>query len=206
MRVIAGTAKGRPLHAPHGAAVRPTSDKIKGAIFSMLESLLVSRLPRNEQGYSQEEVWAGVRVLDLYAGTGALSIEALSRGAAWADLVEANGSACKTIKRNLAETGLAERARLRPTTVQSVISSDSLVSEEAGYDIIALDPPYADPTVGVVVRTLGEGWLPRANALVVVEHSRRVELADEYGSLVRIRQRTHGDTSVSVYRKQEAAA
>ena len=113
MRVIAGSAKGRPLHAPRGKAVRPTSDKVKGAIFSMLEALLLARLPESAHGYAQEELWAGVRMLDLYAGSGALAIEALSRGAAWADLVETSHAACQVIRRNLAETGLAERARLQ---------------------------------------------------------------------------------------------
>jgi len=144
-------------------------------------------------------------VLDLYAGSGALAIEALSRGAAQADLVEASPAACRVIRRNLAETGLADRARLYCLTVQSALAGDSVLRKGSGYDIITLDPPYADPTITDVVRTLAGSGMLRAHALVVVEHSRRVPLAEEYGSLARIRDRTHGDTTVTVYENQEAS-
>lgn len=203
MRVIAGVAKGRPLHAPRGMSVRPTSDKVKGAIFSMLESLLLARLPESEQGYSLEEIWAGVRMLDLYAGTGALAIEALSRGAAAADLVEASPVACRVIRRNLSETGLAERARLFCLTVEAALGPDSPLRGSGGYAIIALDPPYADPSVGEIVRLLSSAGLVLPGGLVVVEHSRRVPLGEHYGTLALVRERTHGDTTVSLYRNQE---
>ncbi len=206
MRVIAGVAKGRPLHAPRGTAVRPTSDKVKGAIFSMLESLLLARLPESDEGYALEEIWAGVRMLDLYAGTGALAIEALSRGAAGADLVEASPAACRVIRRNLAETGLAARARLYCISVQAALGQDSPLRGGNGYGIIALDPPYADSTVGDIVRLLSGCGMLQPAALVVVEHSRRVPLAQQYGTLALVRERTHGETTVSLYRNQEATS
>jgi 16S rRNA (guanine966-N2)-methyltransferase len=171
----------------------------------MLESMLMARLPESEEGYAQDEVWEGIRVLDLYAGSGALAIEALSRGAAWADLVDNAPAACKVIRRNLDETGLGARTRLYCASVLGVLGADSVLPGKEGYDIIALDPPYADPSIEQVVRSVGDSGLLRAEGLVVVEHSRRLGLAAEYGSLVRVRERTHGDTSVSVYRNQEAS-
>ena len=206
MRVIAGEAKGRPLHAPRSSAVRPTSDKIKGALFSMLESLLYSRRSAGEAELGPSDVWDGLRWLDLYAGTGALAIEALSRGAAWADLVEGNPAACRVIRRNLAETGLAARAHLFCQTVQAALASDSVLLSRGGYDIIALDPPYDDPSVGSVLPLLSDSPLWRKGGLLAVEHSRRLPLAPEYGRLVLARDRTHGDTVLSVYVKQEATA
>lgn len=204
MRVIAGAAKGRALYAPRGMGTRPTADKIKGVIFSMVESVLMADLPDSEGGYTLADLWAGKRVLDLYAGSGALAIEALSRGAAWADLVESARQACHAIRRNLEATGLAGLAHLYCAPVQAMLGADSPLRSKGGYDIIALDPPYADPSIEQVVRQLGAGGLLGANALVIVEHSRRLALADEYPSLARIRQRTHGDTSVSIYRNVEA--
>ncbi|MHB1415546.1 MAG: RsmD family RNA methyltransferase [Chloroflexota bacterium] len=203
MRVIAGSAKGRPLHAPRGQAVRPTSDKIKGSIYSMLESMLVARLPESEEGYAQAQIWEDKRVLDLYAGTGALAIEALSRGAAFASLVEASQAACRIIRRNLKETGLEAKAHLHCVTVQSALREDSVLRTEGSYDIITLDPPYADPALAGVVEAVAASALVHQNTLVVVEHSRRVALEDEYEGLARIRERTHGDTTVSIYVNQE---
>jgi 16S rRNA (guanine966-N2)-methyltransferase len=202
VRVIAGAAKGRPLHAPRGMAVRPTSDKIKGALFSMLESLLVARHADGEQT-EPAEVWQGLSWLDLYAGSGALAIEALSRGAARADLVEANHSVCQVIKRNLIETGTKSAANVYCQTVRAALARESAIFGAGGYDIIALDPPYADPNLLAVLQTVAESGLLRAGGLLAVEHSRRVELPQGLGGLTRLRDRGHGDTVISIYAAQE---
>jgi 16S rRNA (guanine966-N2)-methyltransferase len=121
MRVIAGTAGGRRLVAPKGRDVRPTSDRVKEALFSSLAPRL-----------------SGARVLDLYAGSGALAIEALSRGAASAVLVERNRAALAAIERNLAATGF--------TAVARVVDSDlprALDQLARPFDVVFLDPPYA---------------------------------------------------------------
>lgn len=206
MRVIAGSAKGRPLRAPRGTQVRPTSDKVKGAIFSMLESILMARRASTDEEATQEDLWRGLRFLDLYAGSGALAIEALSRGADSADLVEANPAVCRLIRRNLEETGLASRATVHCLSVERALGPDSRLRGRGGYDIIALDPPYADPTIDAIARQTADSGLARGGGLVVVEHSRRVNLADRYGSLTSVRRRTHGDTSVTVYAMQEASS
>jgi len=180
VRVIAGEAKGHHLKAPRGLATRPTADKIRGAIFAMVESLLDLE---------------GARVLDLYAGSGALGIEALSRGAAWADLVEASAGCCRLIAENLAHTKLAELARVHCRPVEQ-----ALWTFPGKYDLILLDPPYADPGLPGLLERLAGSALLQPGALVVAEHSKRTPLAASYGRLVRLKERRHGDTVVSIYR------
>src|SRR2546428_13045502 len=105
MRVIAGSARGRPLRAPRKAPTRPTSDRVKEALFSMIESLLAWGRPEVEIGSA--ELWRGLRVADVYAGSGALGIEALSRGAAGAVFLEASVDAVAAIRENPRPTGTA---------------------------------------------------------------------------------------------------
>lgn len=179
MRVIAGEAKGFPLRAPKGTDTRPTSDKVRGAIFSMLGSLGVE---------------APDRVLDLYAGTGALAIEAISRGAAQADLVEQGAAACTVIRENLLRTRLGGRARVLQMPVER-----ALARLEGPYDLIFLDPPYAATGVPAVMGALAERGLVDANAVVVYEHSKRTTPPDTIGPLALYQTRCHGDTCVSIY-------
>ena len=202
MRVIAGSAKGRPLIVPKGQAVRPTSDKVKGAIFSMLESLLVSLVP-DEEELSPFEVWPGLVMLDLYSGTGALAIEALSRGAEWVDMVEGNAEACRVIRSNVAATGFQNRSRLLCMPVQNALAGDSRHLRPDGYDIIALDPPYADTATEQVMLRLATSAATRPGSVVVLEHSRRVSFAEAYGGLIRVKEKRHGDTVVALYLNEE---
>ncbi len=181
MRVIAGAAKGHPLRAPKGQDTRPTSDKVRGAIFSMLASMGVE---------------APARVLDLYAGTGALAIEALSRGAEHADLVEVSPGACAAIRDNLQRTRLAERARVLPARVER-----ALERLEGPYDLVFLDPPYAAGVPGVLAELAARG-LVDANAVVVYEHSRRTTPPATIGSLRLYQTRCHGDTCVTIYDRE----
>lgn len=189
MRVIAGSARGRPLAAPTSGLTRPTADMIKGAIFSMVESAFV-RL-------GGEADWSDVATLDLYAGSGALGIEALSRGSPRADLVERHKGACAAIALNLKRTDLAARARVHCLTVVAALGRPGLLA--GSYRLVLLDPPYDEPTVAEVPGWLVAGGLLAEEALVVVEHSRRVELPEEYGRLRRLRRRVHGDTAISLY-------
>ncbi len=196
MRVIAGEARGRPLRAPKTEATRPTSDKVKGAIFSMIESLLV-RTGDAAAVETGEGVWAGKVVLDLYAGSGALGIEALSRGAARCDFVEQERAAIAAIAANLAATGLSTRGRVWPMPVQSFLRAER--PAEISYDIILADPPYADPDLAEVVATLSRSPFIAPRTVVVVEHSRRVLLPERCGDLLRVRERRHGDTVASIW-------
>lgn len=158
MRVVAGAARGRRLAAPPGAVTRPTPDRVREAVFNSLNSL---------------GVLSGCRVLDLYAGTGAMGIEALSRGAAHAVFVERHPEALAALRANLAATGLADRAAVVAADVDDYLQtpdrllaagrSDPLVPGD--FDLAVVDPPYDF-----------DGWadlLPRLPAAVVVIESNR---------------------------------
>lgn len=171
----------------------------------MLETLLAGERPGGvelAQGAEpgSPELWGGMTVLDLYAGTGALGIEALSRGAEWCDLVEANAAARRVIQRNLEATDLVSHARIIGTTVEKVIHGAVDHSLRLPYDLVVMDPPYADPRVGDIVAGLATGRLLVPGALVAVEHSRRASLAEQYDGLTLARERRHGDTVVSIFR------
>lgn len=178
MRVIAGTARRMPLRAPRGLDTRPTSDKVRGAIFSMLAA----------RGAVID------RVLDLYAGTGALAIEALSRGSDSADLVERAPAACAAIRANLERTRLAPRARVLQGEVERLLPS--LVGR---YDLVFIDPPYADQRVEAVLAVLAARALLDQESTVVYEHSRRTEPPPAAGPLSLAVSRRHGDTVISLY-------
>ena len=184
MRVIAGTARGLPLRAPKSEATRPTSDKARGAIFSMLAAM---------------DATFG-RVLDLYAGTGALAIEALSRGADEAVLIERNPGACAVIRDNLARTGFARVA----TVVQGEVER-ALARQDGVFDMVFLDPPYADERAPVVLEALATASLIGRESVVVYEHSRRTPPPPVCGPLALRVTRRHGDTCITIYAEGGAA-
>ncbi|MEW6033916.1 MAG: 16S rRNA (guanine(966)-N(2))-methyltransferase RsmD [Chloroflexota bacterium] len=181
MRIIAGVAKGRTLKVPHSAATRPATDLVRSATFSILES--------------QQADWS--RVLDLYAGSGALGLEALSRGAEWADFVEHSPRCCSIIKQNLEELGFSQRAHVYCIGVPKALS---LLQDR--YGIVFLDAPYADTTVPAVLEQLAGSTLVDENSTVVVLHSARRTLAPCYGRLSRVKERRHGDTGISIYQQE----
>ncbi|MFB7453663.1 16S rRNA (guanine(966)-N(2))-methyltransferase RsmD [Streptomyces sp. NPDC056194] len=155
-RVIAGSAGGRRLAVPPGNGTRPTSDRAREGLFSTWESF---------QGL------AGARVADLYAGSGAVGLEALSRGAAHALLIEADPRAAKTIRDNVRSIGLPG-AELRTGRAEQIVTGPAPVDS---YDLVFLDPPYAvsDDDLREILLTLrAGGWLSE-DALVTVERSTR---------------------------------
>jgi 16S rRNA (guanine966-N2)-methyltransferase len=205
MRVIAGVARGRPLQAPARGPMRPTGDKVKGAIFSMLEAEALRRgfdvEPDDEEHdgrFASAVTWP--RVLELYAGSGALAIEALSRGARHADLVDSNADARRAIAANLERTGLADRATIHGLTSQAAASTF-----RGPYDLILLDPPYDAEGVRQVLERLVSGGLLERSGVVVWEHSRSTEPPQWIGApgvdggLQLLRTRQHGAASVSLY-------
>ena len=188
MRVIAGSARGRRLKAPPGRVTRPTSDRVREALFSSL---------RDE---TPEAV-----VLDLYAGTGAVGIEALSRGATHAVFVENDPSALAVIKDNLATAGVADRA----TVVRSDAAAFAARPRRAAagpFTLVYCDPPYAEP-LEAVLRVLG-GLQPHlaAGFTVVIERERRDPALDHLeNSLLAVdRQRSYGDTVLVYLRAKDA--
>lgn len=198
MRVIAGIAKGRPLQSIDSRQVRPTSDKVKGVIFSMLEAEAFKR-GIAEPGYlvDVEEGEGGSpwkRVLDLYAGSGALGIEALSRGADSTDFVETDAKARHAIGENLRRAGFQDRGRVHGMRVESAIST--FVQP---YDLILLDPPYNEPALQAVFEQLCGSALVGGSTFVALEHGRERQVPPGCGGLFLLKTRFHGGTGVSLY-------
>ena len=138
---------------------------------------------------------APARVLDLYSGTGALGIEALSRGAEHCDFVEMDTKACAVIRDNLARTGIADEAKVYPLSVAKALG------RLAGpYDLVVADPPYEYDRAEAELRALVEAGLLTAGGSVVVEHSKRHPWPDELAGRTQLLSRRHGDTSITIYR------
>ncbi|MFI5395719.1 MAG: pantetheine-phosphate adenylyltransferase [Candidatus Binatia bacterium] len=186
MRVIAGTAKGRRLRVGRGMALRPTADKVKGALFNILESRFTLE---------------SAQVLDLFAGTGALGIEALSRGAAAVTFVEQSSASLQVLRENVRLCGFEDRSRVLPITVGRALAQ--LGRERAGFDGILLDPPYGQ---GLPERTLSqvvEHGLLRPGAWLVAEHPVTEPLPPTCGSLRLTQSRRYGKTGLALYVAEE---
>ena len=181
VRIIAGTAKGRPVKMPQGTVTRPATDLVRSAVFSMLESMGPD--------------WS--RALDLFAGSGAVGLEALSRGAGRVDFVDQDRRCCATIKENAATMGFASRVRIYCSKVSKALSL-----LEGKYGIVFLDPPYADDSLASTLTQLEESTLVERDSIIVAMHSARRSLADSYGRLNRLKERRHGDTIISLYTEE----
>lgn len=186
MRVIAGSARGHRLAAPPGRAVRPTADRVREALFSSLAAMV-----------------PGARVLDLFTGTGALAIEALSRGAAHATLIERDPRTAAVAERNLVRTGLDDRGVL--------VRKDAaeFVQDPRGgpFDLILLDPPYEYPLADIyrLINGLQQAGGCRPDVTVVVERDRRdPDLDAQPPQPLRVhRRRSYGDTVLLYLRSKE---
>jgi 16S rRNA (guanine(966)-N(2))-methyltransferase RsmD len=185
MRIIAGEARGRRLRPVRGLEVRPTSDRVRESLFSILES----RLPGD--GLS------GSRVLDLFAGTGALGIEALSRGAREATFVESDPEAARTVRENLAHCRLQHRGRVLVQPVEEYVAAPG--RGESAYDLVFADPPYTCGREAPWLEALVPPLLSAA-AVVVVEHAGRTVMPETAGRLARFDQRRYGQTALTFYR------
>ena len=184
MRIIGGRVGGRTLKAPKGASTRPTSDKVRQAVFNILCA----------------RVDPPARALDLYAGSGALGLEALSRGAGAALFVDADGDACDLIAANAEALGLHAEVKCMPVVRW-------LVKEAGGaFGWIFLDPPYGSHETGELEKALGligEKGLLDAGGIVVAEHEWRHAPEDRYGPLALFDRRRYGQTAVSLYRRED---
>jgi len=181
MRVITGTAKGHHLKFPKGTRTRPATDLVRGAIFSMLENIA--------------EDWS--QVLDLFSGSGALGIEALSRGAGWVDFVESEPKCCAIIRENLEKTKLSGQARVYCLSVRKALT---ILDKE--YDIILMDPPYADRTIGDFITQLAGSRLVGNSTTIMITHSPHLTLETRYASISQVKEHRHGDSCISIYRKE----
>lgn len=190
MRIITGTARGAKLRAPKGLDTRPTSDRIKGAIFSILSDKVIGR-----------------RVLDLYAGTGSLGLEALSRGASSAVLVDKATAAI--LKANAEHTHLSEQAAIRSGDVQAELARlTRMVRPDSRFSLVFADPPYHGGLAERTLQSLDEaaGELLAPEAIVVIEHGGDVELpATRNLSCVLTRRYGH-TTQLSFYQRADYLA
>jgi len=176
MRVIGGSLKGRRLKPPTWDGLRPTSDKLRETLFNILAPRIV-----------------GARVLDGYAGTGAIGIEAISRGASLVTFVESDRRAQALIAGNLAHCGISDGYAIIRATVSRALAELGAQS----LDIILLDPPYDDNQVDSVISAAAAVLAP--GGVLVLEHARRRERAAVAGPLVRVRQVDSGDSTLSFY-------
>ena len=196
MRVISGIARGRTLRA--ASQSRPTADLIKGAIFSMLEALAYKRgfEPDEEGNLAAALAWP--RVLDLFAGSGALGIEALSRGAQSADFVEQERDAARIIQANLRSTDLDERARVHQAPVEVALRKIT-----GQVDLVFMDPPYEDiHALARAVELLAESTLLEPASVAVLEQSATADPPEEVGVLKLANTRRHGRTRITLYTAQ----
>ena len=179
MRVVAGSAKGHRLKGTISRGARPTTERVRAAIFNILAP----------------EQYEGQRVLDLYAGSGSLGIEALSRGADWADFVERNQHQCEVIRGNLETTGFRYAARIHCNAVK-----EALPRLTGPYGLVLLDPPYRLTGAGEVLDAIaGQNDLMESGSMVVIGHSKRLSLGVKYGPLELVSQRRYGDNAVDFY-------
>ncbi len=179
MRVIAGTARGITLKTPEGMQTRPTADRVKEALFSIIHFDI-----------------PGAKVLDLFGGTGQLGIEALSRGADSAVFVDAREDACKIIRENLKRTKLETQGR--------VVRSDYLEylrRSKEKFNIILLDPPYAEVFLENALNCIAEIDILQSGGIIVTERPLGKELLCEFEGLTRSKDYKYGNTLLTLYRK-----
>ena len=166
---------------PKGTTTRPATDLVRGAIFSILETIASD--------------WT--QVLDLFSGSGALGIEALSRGAGWVDFVEQKPRCCGIIKQNLEKTRLDAQAHIYCCNV-----AKALTFLDKEYDIILMDPTYSNSSINTVITQLATSKLVGVNSIVVVTHSPHLPLKSTYATLNLIKEHRHGDSCIALYRKE----
>jgi len=183
MRVIAGTLGGRRLVAPGRGGLRATQDRVRETLFNIIA----------------EDV-AGSRVADLFAGTGSLGIEALSRGAAQAVFVEKSRTALDILERNLRLLELRERGRVYRGTVASFLAG----SHDEPYDLVLADPPYETPDADATIAAVAGGGVLRAGGLLVVERRRSEPIAGAPAGMTLLTGRAAGDTRLDFYRRGDS--
>lgn len=186
MRIIAGTYRGLHLKTLGGEALRPTSDQMRETLFDVLGEQI-----------------RGASLLDLYAGSGSVGLEAVSRGASEVVFVERSRPASEVIRKNILALGIRSGFRVMPIKAAAAISR--LATEGERFEFVFLDPPYAE--IGEYHTTLREcarSGILAPGAVVIAEHSRHCRLEERYGSLSRTRLLRHGDAQFGFYRIEEA--
>lgn len=183
MRIISGQYKGRRLKTLEGLAIRPTSDRLRETIFNILSPVI-----------------DGARVADLCAGSGAVGIEALSRGASAVTFVEQSAKAVAVIRENLNHCRITTGFRLINRPVMTALNYFKAESET--FDIIYFDPPYDSPLYHQVLTEIGRTGILAASGLLLVEHRRNLALHENYGRIRPFREISQGETRLTFYKPE----
>lgn len=181
MRIVAGSARGRPLKGPKGPGIRPTADRVRETLFNVLGQYL-----------------EGGCVLDLFAGTGALAFEALSRGAERAVLVDSGREALGLIRENAAALGFEARAEVIASDALRAV--DRLGGEGRRFALVFADPPYAKKAIAELLQGIDRADLLEADGTVILEHGKHEPVPEREGRLAQVDQRAFGETRVTLYR------
>ncbi len=183
MRVVAGTFKGRKLKSLAGDNTRPTTDKVKEAIFNMIGPYFSDGL-----------------ALDLYGGSGGLGIEAVSRGLDQAVICDQNFGAIQVIKENVAMTKVPEKFLVWKTTDEKALVKAA--TEELKFALVFLDPPYAKQKIAEIIENMLGKNLLSEEAFVVCETDSKTQLPEEFPKMIKIKEQNYGATKVTIYRKE----
>lgn len=181
MRVIAGTVRGFRLQAPSGRRTRPTADRVREALFNILSPYVIDS-----------------RVLDLFAGSGAVGIEALSRGAVRAVFVEEHPAALKALRKNLDKTGMEEKAGIIPFDIETALKL--LHKKKEMFDLVYLDPPYHQGMIASTLEGLAKGETVSPRGLVIAEASSRESIPEAVANFRCYRRQNYGDTDLIFFR------
>ena len=182
MKLLAGTQKGRRLRNPPTSTLRPTSGKVREALFAILSDRIQN-----------------ATVLDLYAGTGALGLEALSRGARQVVFVEQAPASLRVLRDNIRHCASQEKSRVVGQDVKRFLQMPHFLEGEDRFDLIFMDPPYQTRDVDSVLELLGRSTFFFPHSLLVMEHFSKRHVAEHAGDLKRFRQARYGDTTLSFY-------
>ena len=180
MRVISGKARGVALKTPDGMATRPTADRVKEAIFSIIQFDL-----------------PGAVVLDLFGGTGQLGIEALSRGATQAVFIDHREDACKLIRENLKRTKLEDAAKVLRSDYEAFLRTNA-----TKFDIILLDPPYAEVFLENSLNLITQIDILQSGGIIVCERALEKEFLQDFPGFIRSKDYKYGNTVITLYRKE----
>ncbi len=186
MKIIGGSAGGRPLKTPSGDETRPTSSLVRESMFNIL-------------GSPSETT----TVLDLFAGTGSLGFEALSRGAQYACFVDSSPKAFSSIQRNAITLNMNDQCAIYKSTMFSAVHT--LMQENRQFDWIFADPPYHKAMAQKTLKTLSKTTLLKPDGTCIIEHDKRQDMPSDLASLIQYDQRIYGDTAISFYKHSNHA-
>lgn len=180
MRIVGGEGRGRKLKSPRGSNTRPTADRVKEAVFNILGNEIIEK-----------------SFLDLFGGTGAIAIEAVSRGASRAVVVEWDAQAFKIIKDNIAK--LSYIKQIKAIKSDAFLAINHLSKEKDTFHIIYIDPPYYEGLLPKILLEIQNKGVLAENGLLIVETGKKVELADRYLDLHCVKKKNYGDTAILIY-------